>query len=396
MLVVIITDLMSRAVLFSSIPYYLNSFIVLAHMYVTEYHNHPYFVIWLIYSLIPILDLIIPEDNSNPTPEEEKVLKSQIKWKIPIYTFVLMEWVCLFWSFSYITRHDLSLLEYIIFSLGLSHVSAIGFLFSHELFHKKDTLGKVVGTLDMLKNLYMHFYSEHLYGHHKNVSTPHDPATAAYGQTLYEFIPKSIIGSFRNTWNREGMKMTKQKKSIYSLENHMIQWLLAEFVFTFGIWLILGTKCLNLFLIQAVLSTCLLETINYIRHYGLLRKKLKNGQYEPVTTKHSWNAPQTVQNYILLKLQRHSDHHANAYKPYQILQSCEDAPNLPCGYAVCVLASFFPWAWFSIVNPLAEATNKSGKPSDEQMKKSTDSLRIWLGVQVALTSSLWALTTINS
>jgi alkane 1-monooxygenase len=362
----------------------------------TEYYNQPYFVIWVIYSLIPFLDQIVPPDNTNPTPEEEKLLKSQWKWKIPIYLFIFMEWVTLLWSFSYISRNDLSLLNYLVFVLALSNVSAIGFLFSHELFHKKDTLGKVVGTFDMLKNLYMHFYSEHLYGHHKYVSTPEDPATAAFGQTLYSFIPKSITGSFRNTWNREGQNMLKQKKSFYSLENKMIQWLLIEAAFVFSVWFFLGNKCLGLFLAQAFLSTCLLETINYIRHYGLLRKKMKNGQYEPVTTKHSWNAPQTVQNCILLKLQRHSDHHANAYKPYQILQSCEDSPNLPCGYAVCVLASLFPWAWFSIVNPLAEATNKTGKPSEEQMKKSTDALKVWLVAQVVVTSAVWGLLSINA
>lgn len=387
---------MVRAILGSHLPYYLNSGILALFIYVTEYYHQPFVLLWIIYTLIPLIDQIIPPDNVNPTPEEEKILKKQWKWRVPIYLFIFMEWVVLFWSFSYVTRYDISLIQYVFFLLALSHASAIGFLFSHELFHKKDTIGKVVGTMDMLKNLYMHFYSEHLYGHHKNVSTPNDPATAKFGQTLYEFVPKSVIGSFVNTWEREGLKSKKEGHGFYSVHNKMLQWITIEVLFTVGIGFVFGKKCLVLFLWQAVLSVFLLETINYIRHYGLLRKKLSNGQYEPVTTKHSWNAPQTMQNWILLKLQRHSDHHANAYKPYQILRSCEDSPNLPCGYAVCVLASLFPWAWFSIVDPLAIATNKSGKPSDEQMKKSTDSLKVWLLLQVASTSTIAFLLVINS
>lgn len=375
---------MVRAYLNTHLPYYLNSVIVLAFIYVTEYYHRPFIVLWIVYSLVPILDQIIPDDNINPTEAEEKVLKSQIKWKVPIYTFIFLEWVTLFWSFDYINRTNMTLFQQFVLLIAVSHISAIGFLFSHELFHKRDTLGKVVGTFDMLKSLYMHFYSEHLYGHHKFVATPNDPATSKYNQSLYSFIPQTIYGTFRNCWNREEKWLAKKKKTVWSVNNTMLQWISIEIAFTLAVWAIWGTVCLIFFLFQAFFSVCLLETINYIRHYGLLRKKLKNGEYEPVTTKHSWNAPQTIQNFILLKLQRHSDHHANSFKPYQILQSCVDSPNLPCGYAVCVLASMFPYVWFNIINPLVEATNDNGKPNETQMGKSNRSLKIWLILQVSI------------
>jgi alkane 1-monooxygenase len=374
---------MVRAYLHSSLPYYLNTAIVFLFMYITEVYQRPFLIFVIIYALIPLIDLILPDDNLNPTPEEEKLLSSQLKWKIPIYLFVVVEWVCLFWSFNYITRTDPSFIQFFVLILAVGHVSAIGFLFSHELFHKRDLLGQVVGTLDMLKSLYMHFYSEHLLGHHKYVSTPQDPATARYNQSLYGFIMQTVTGSFVNTWNREKKQAAKRKQSPYGFGNRMVQWLTLETGFTVAIGVFFGTRVLGFFIGQAICSVSILETINYIRHYGLLRKKLPNGEYEPVTTKHSWNAPQTLQNMILLKLQRHSDHHANAYKPYQILKSCLDSPNLPCGYAVCLLASFVPPFWFSIVNPLAEATNQSGKPSDRQMNESTKALRLWLLLQVS-------------
>ena len=234
----------------------------------------------------------------------------------------------------------------------------------------------------------MHFYSEHLYGHHKYVATPEDPATAKYNQSLYEFIPRTLACSFKNSWNREAKWLKKKNLPVWTVHNTMIQWITAEIVFTLAIWAVWGNTCVFWFLFQAALSVFFLETINYIRHYGLQRKKLKNGEYEAVTTKHSWNAPQTLQNLILLKLQRHSDHHANSYKPYQILQSCVDSPNLPCGYAVCILACMVPSVWFSIINPIAEATNQDGKPNQEQAEKSSSSLRMWLIIQVSLTTAL--------
>jgi acyl-CoA synthetase (AMP-forming)/AMP-acid ligase II len=163
----------------------------------------------------------------------------------------------------------------------------------------------------------------------------------------------------------------------------MIQWLTLEAGFIFAILVFIGRRALGVFIAQAIVAVVVLEAINYIRHYGLLRKKMPNGEYEPVTPKHSWNAPQALQNILLLNLQRHSDHHANAYKPYQILNSILDAPNLPCGYGVCVVVSFVPTFWFRIVNPLADATNQSGKPSHRQMSESTKALRFWSLLQIS-------------
>jgi alkane 1-monooxygenase len=368
--------------------YYLNTAILLFSMYLSEVHHRPFLGLWIVFSIIPILDQILPDDNCNPTPEQEKVLSQQTRWKIPVFLFVFMEWVHLFWVLSKIARFDLSISHQIVSLIGMGMVSALGFLFSHELFHKRDFLSQAVGIFDMLKSLYMHFYSEHLFGHHKYVSTPEDPATAKYNQSVYSFVIQSVTGSFVNTWNREKKIAAKKNLYKYGLGNRMIQWLALEAGFTLGIWFFLGTKCLCFFLGQAALSIFILETINYIRHYGLLRKKLPNGEYEPVTTKHSWNAPQRLQNYLLLKLQRHSDHHANAYKPYQALSSCLDSPNLPCGYAVCLLAAFVPQVWFSIINPLAEATNTNGKPSEAQLRKSSKALRLWLIIQILIMTAL--------
>jgi alkane 1-monooxygenase len=122
-------------------------------------------------------------------------------------------------------------------------------------------------------------------------------------------------------------------------------------------------------LIIGVTSVLYLEAINYIEHYGLERKQLPDGSFENVNIRHSWNAPHRFSNYILFKLQRHSDHHENALKPYQTLCSYDDSPLLPSGYAACLLLAFFPKFWFEIMNPLVEVYRKGDKPSPELLQR---------------------------
>lgn len=377
-----------RPILDCHLPYYLPTLVGCFFVYITEFHHMPILHLWIDYVVFPVLDLIFGEDHINPTPSEEKILKKQFRWQLPIISYVILEWFCFFWSFSYLQRNELSPLDFILFSISIAHVNAEGILVSHELFHKKSALLQFIGTLNLIKSLNMHFYSEHIYGHHKYVATPEDPATAKFNQTLFDFIKQSIKGGLINSWNREAKKMRKSNRPVISIYNKMVQFIGVEVVFLLLIFYFSGFKCLIFFVFQAYLSVSILETINYVRHYGLVRKKMENGEYEPVSIKHSWNAPQLVQNYLLFKLQRHSDHHANSQKPYQILYSPKDAPSLPCGYAVCLLACHFPNFWFEIINPLVETTNKSGFPSQIQMDKSTSALQKWIIYEVAFVSLL--------
>jgi alkane 1-monooxygenase len=174
----------------------------------------------------------------------------------------------------------------------------------------------------------MHFTIEHLYGHHKWVSTPHDPATAAQGITLYKFIPKSIVGSYLSAF--------KTNPFFVALST------VIEVLFVGAIWKFYDTKTMIFFLSYALGGILILELINYIEHYGLQRKLKEDGTYERVNIRHSWNAPHRLSNYLFFKLQRHSDHHENGLKPYQTLCSYEDSPQLPHGYLVCMLLACYP------------------------------------------------------
>lgn len=175
------------------------------------------------------------------------------------------------------------------------NLSATVFLVSHELLHKLNKMDQISGTLHQIKVLYMHFTIEHVLGHHRRVATPEDPATAAKGITLYEFVPKSAIGGFISAF-----KLNPLLTSLSAV---------GSVLMITGVYNYYGLKCTIYFLIMALGGVFILELINYIEHYGLKRKQLPDGNYEKVTIRHSWNAPHRISNYLFFKLQRHSDHH---------------------------------------------------------------------------------------
>ena len=184
-----------------------------------------------------------------------------------------------------------------------SNLNAVQFTVAHEIFHKPGWFNRMLGTLHMSKLLYMHFTYEHIYGHHRKVATPEDPASASQGMTFYQFLPKTVLGSYKSVYN-----MQKEAGKPVFL-NYSVLSIISAFAFTVGVFYIYGPQAIVIFLIVAIFSIVYLEGINYIEHYGLARKKLDNGEYEKVTIRHSWNSPHRFSNYILYKLQRHSDHH---------------------------------------------------------------------------------------
>ena len=74
------------------------------------------------------------------------------------------------------------------------------------------------------------------------------------------------------------------------------------------------------YLCSATMGFLLLETVNYIEHYGLQRKINSNGKYERVQPFHSWNSNHPIGRIMLFELSRHSDHHYNSYRKYQVLK----------------------------------------------------------------------------
>ena len=365
---------MVRAYLDFHVPYYINSVIVLSLIFSFDSHKNQFFGLWVIYAVLPLIDMIIPNDNINPTPEESKILSKQFKWKIPLYLFIFVEWYAAYFSLWICTTFELTTFQLFIHVISLGHTNSIGFLFAHELFHKKNLFDRTLGIFDMLKNLYMHFYLEHIYGHHKYVSTPEDPATAKMDQTLYSFLYQTITGSFNNSLERSKLK----NKEFFSIHNTMFCFILLEILIVLVVYLRFGRLGMIIFLLEAAFSVFILETINYIRHYGLMRTEIKPGVYEQVSIKHSWNAPQWLHNCILLKLQRHSDHHAYPHKPYQCLESLENSPTLPGGYIGLITLAIISPLWFFIINPIAKEANLEKPPKSQTFATCKRRYSIWI------------------
>jgi alkane 1-monooxygenase len=249
---------------------------------------------------------------------------------------------------------------------------------SHELFHKVNFWEKFLGTINLVKNFYAHFLIEHLEGHHRNVATPEDPATSLKNESLFHFLPRSILGGYLSAWRIENEKLRAKNMNIFHYENKMIWFTLSYILFPVLIYMLFGYKVMIVQVISGIGGSVFLEQINYIEHYGLLRKKLEDGKYENVTIKHSWNAPQRISNYLFFKLQRHSDHHENALKPYQTLSSYEDSPWLPNSYTICIMLTTVPSAWFEVMNPLLESYEKHVKVDKEALEKSQRTLLMFL------------------
>tara|TARA_B100001741_G_scaffold292279_1_gene273024 strand:+ start:34 stop:657 length:624 start_codon:yes stop_codon:yes gene_type:complete len=200
----------------------------------------------------------------------------------------------------------------------------------------------------------MHFYIEHNFGHHLNVATPEDPATARYKQNVYSFWLTSVFRTYISAWKIQLRLLRVSKRSFFSIKNDMIFYTLFQLLFIALIYYYFGIYLTLLSILMSVISFLFLETINYVEHYGLLRKKESNGRYERVKPHHSWNSNHTIGRIVLYELTRHSDHHFKSSKKYQILESIEDCPHLPFGYPTSILISLIPPLWFSVMNPLVK------------------------------------------
>jgi alkane 1-monooxygenase len=227
---------------------------------------------------------------------------------------------------------------------------AFGINVAHELGHRVNKFEQFLAKMLLLTSLYMHFFIEHNKGHHKHVATASDPSTAKYNQSLYAFWPQTLMGTYKSAWKIAKEELEKKGKSWFSINNEMLLFQLIQVAFVLGIYLIFGLSVALFFLIAALLGVLLLETVNYIEHYGLTRNETENHQFERVQPHHSWNSNHIIGRLMLFELSRHSDHHYLASRKYQVLRSFDNAPQMPTGYPGMILLSLAPPIWFKVMN----------------------------------------------
>lgn len=311
--------------------------------------------IFIFFGFVPLLELFMKVDSKNFDKETAQLEKENIFYSIILYLTIPVQVFFLVLFFKVINEPNLTTLEYIgrIFAMGLM-CGVIGINVGHELGHRLNRTEQFLGELLLLSSLNTHFLPYHNGGHHFNVATPNDAATARKNEPLYIFWIRSHFTSYAQAWQLENKQMLHAKKSIFSLHNRMIQYSIANILILSLVYYFYGWFVLTAFVLAAIIGILLLETINYIEHYGLLRKQKENGRYERVRHTHSWNSDHIIGKLLLFNLSRHSDHHYNGSKPYQILKSLPESPQMPTGYPGMMLLSLIPPLWFRYMNKKLE------------------------------------------
>ena len=301
--------------------------------------------------LIPFIELFIKSDPSNLDEVEEALAKKNKSYDFILYAAVIMQYYSLWVFFNCLKQDSLTTTDIAgrVMSMGLL-CGTFGINVAHELGHRVNKLEQTFAKLLLLTSLYMHFFIEHNKGHHKHVATPHDPSTAKYNQSVYAFWPQTLIGTYLSAWKIANEEMEKKGKPWWSLQNEMLLFQLIQIMFVLMILYFFGFKIAMLFMVAALIGGLLLESVNYIEHYGLSRTQTSEQQFERVQPHHSWNSNHIIGRLMLFELSRHSDHHYLASRKYQILRSFENAPQMPTGYPGMILLSLFPPLWFKIMH----------------------------------------------
>ncbi len=302
------------------------------------------------FGLVPLIELFTPSPKYNLNNEERLSKSKQKIFDWMLYFNLPIVYGILFASLYITTTTPMQRYEIIgiIFSTGIV-LGTNGINVGHELGHRF-TKERFIGKALLLPSLYMHFFIEHNFGHHLHVATKEDPATAKYNSPVYLFWITSSLGQYINAWKIQRNLLQKRKHSFLSIYNDMFWYMPITALYLFTIFIVFGYQGLQIAVFSGIVGFLLLETINYIEHYGLIRLKTSSGRYERVREIHSWNSNHAFGRILLYELTRHSDHHHRASKKYQLLDHHDKSPQLPFGYPTSMVLSLIPPLWFWIMN----------------------------------------------
>ena len=301
------------------------------------------------------LDAVFGLNTENADPDTDD---AQLSWyKAITLIWPPVQFCLLFGLIWYVTGPGdahLSVLETVVLFFGVGVITGtIGINYSHELMHRQDRGERFLADVLLAMVLYSHFRSEHLLVHHRHVGTPRDPVTARMNEGFHRFFPRVLRQSLVSSFGAEAERLARKGLGWTDPSNPFFRyWAMQGYMLLLAA-LIGGWSGLFLFLWQAIVAIWQLELVNYVEHYGLTRKHLGDGRYEPVRPRHSWNAAHKASNWLLINLQRHSDHHYRPDRRFPLLQNYEadEAPQLPYGYPLMSVAAMIPPLWRRVMNP---------------------------------------------
>jgi alkane 1-monooxygenase len=304
----------------------------------------------LVFGVIPVMDLLGGDDAGNPPEELAKALQDDRYYRWLTYLYLPLQFGGLVLGAWQWQSGGLGWGGRLGLLVAIGTVNGIAINTAHELGHKRENAERWLSKIALAPTAYGHFHVEHNRGHHTRVATFEDPASARMGETFWRFWPRTVLGSLRSAWRLETGRFTVRGRSPWTPRNDVLNaWLMTAALFA-ALAVAFGPGVLAFLAAQAVWGFTLLEIVNYLEHYGLSRRRTAAGRYEKVDETHSWNSNRLTTNIFLYQLQRHSDHHANPTRRYQVLRSRDTSPQLPAGYATMIVVALIPPLWRRVMD----------------------------------------------
>jgi len=311
------------------------------------------------YLVIPAADYFLGTDRSNPPESAVPALEADPYYRYVTYALVPILWVAFIFSAWFVVRYELPWYGVLAMVFTTGGVGGYCINLGHELGHKRSRLERWLAKFVLAVTGYGHFSIEHNRGHHRDVSTPGDPASARMGENIYRFVLREMPGALRRAWQLEKDRLHRDSRRAWSPDNEILQGLVITLTLWGALVAWLGIGVLPFLLLASFWANFQLTSANYVEHYGLLRQRMADGRYEMCQPHHSWNSNHIFSNWAVFHLQRHSDHHAHPGRRYQSLRHFEDLPQLPSGYFGMFPIAYVPPLWYRIMDPrLLEVTRR--------------------------------------
>jgi alkane 1-monooxygenase len=311
-----------------------------------------WFGLIFVYGVVAVIDIVIGVDKASYRLSEVQAVENEVFYRWVADLVMPIQYASLIWTSWMLVHGGLNFVESLGLATTLGIANGIAITNAHEIGHKSEPLERWLAKFVLAPSMFGHFTAEHNGGHHVKAATPEDFSSARMGEPFFIYFPRTFFGGVREAWTLESGRLRRKGLSPWSWRNDVLTaWAITPLLFA-ALTLWLGWAVLPWLLLQGFIGLTMLEMVNYLQHYGLLREKRADGRTEPCGPEHSWNSSHIATNIMLYHLPRHSDHHAHPMRRYQALRHFDEAPQLPTGYASMSALTLFPPLWSRIMDPI--------------------------------------------